>query len=79
MPQQEELQCGGNRTMKARGASRWWQKWELEPKLLSPPLLFFPVKKMTTMSLSSFLLSAKKKRRTMPSFIYFLVFLLQKK
>jgi len=31
-----ELQHGGNKSMKARGASRWWQKWEIEAKL---PLL----------------------------------------
>jgi len=37
-----------------KGASTWWQKWELENKLLSPPpILFFVVNKMTTMSLLS--------------------------
>jgi hypothetical protein len=37
---------------KAKGVPRWWQKWELEHKLPSPPpLLIFPMKKMTTMSL----------------------------
>ncbi len=44
MPEQEELQHGGSRIAKARGASRWWQKWELESKLASsPPFLFFAV------------------------------------
>jgi hypothetical protein len=29
------------RSMKARGASRWWQMRELEGKIPSPPFLFF--------------------------------------
>jgi len=40
VPQQEELQHGGNRSVKARGASRWWQKWDLEGKFPSPPPFF---------------------------------------
>jgi hypothetical protein len=40
VPQQEELQCGGSKSVNARGASRWWQKWEFEGKLPSPPPYF---------------------------------------
>ncbi len=59
MPQQKELQCGGNKSTKERGASRWWQKWELQHKLLSLlPLLFFLVKKITMMLSSSFSISS---------------------
>jgi hypothetical protein len=42
VPQQEEFQSGGNRSRKAKGASRFRQKWECEDKLPSlPPLLVF--------------------------------------
>jgi len=51
VPQQKELQRGGSKIVKARRASKWWQKWELEGKLSSPPpFLFFVAKKMTMMS-----------------------------
>jgi hypothetical protein len=39
VPPQEELQRDGSRSTKARGASQWWQKWELEGSLLL--LLFY--------------------------------------
>jgi hypothetical protein len=38
---QEELQSGGSKSRKARGALMWWQKWELEGKLPSPPPFLF--------------------------------------
>jgi hypothetical protein len=79
-PQQDKLQCGGSRSVKARGDSRWWQKWELEGKLPSPlPLLYFPVKKMTTMSpLSSFVSSCFEKENdesVVIGFIYLVIFI----
>jgi hypothetical protein len=42
------------KSAQTKGASTWWQKWELENKLLfPPPILFFVVNKMTMMSLLS--------------------------
>ncbi len=82
MPQQEELQCGGSKSAKARGASRWWQKWEFESKLPSPPpflfFAFFSLQRRWQQChhrLLMSLLTAKKKMTTMPSSFFSSFFL----